>query len=110
MSARRRPRSQQPLICAVYLLLDPTTKEVRYVGATTDLIGRMRTWQGIVKSRGMGTASKRLKKWLNDLDGRHPIVEIACYCHSANEVFQKELEWIDKGIALGWNLCNVIGA
>jgi hypothetical protein len=76
----------------IYKLIDPLTKELRYVGKTTNTIRRYK--EHLRKSKDRKTY---VNIWINDLlnDNRKPIMEIVDSCSDCNWA-ELEKGWITK--------------
>jgi hypothetical protein len=87
----------------VYRLLDPFTKEVRYIGVSVrDLNDRLKDHINQAKSRRHDCAKCT---WIRDLGDVPPIVEIIETCEKERS-FKRERYWIYHYTSNGANLTN----
>jgi hypothetical protein len=76
------------IVCCVYLLSDPRNNLPKYIGATKDLISRIKNYN---KTSGH---SKQLKLWMAELllSGNEPLISILEVCEEY-QLDSKELKW-----------------
>lgn len=88
----------------IYILKDPETDEIRYVGKTVDI--KRRYYHHCSKSACKSQKSHR-SSWVLSLLERKlkPIMEIIDYCNYENWE-QYESKWIEYYTKQGCNLCN----
>lgn len=86
----------------IYVLIDPDTKEVRYVGKTNNPKERLKAH--LNKARDKGTHKRN---WLNKLrkERKKPLFEIVDEV-DIEKWKEREKHWIDHFISMGCNLVN----
>jgi len=88
----------------IYTLLEPDTKEVRYVGKAVDLYTRIRNHYK--PSRLINKTHKN--NWINKLlnNGKYFIVLVVEECESEESLNEAEIKWIKYYKDLGCDLTN----
>lgn len=91
----------------IYSLKDPITKEVVYIGETTQLSVRYKSHKW-----GVQGDSNEKKDWIKRLkkEGLQPVIEILDTAKGKRDAMIKENEYIVKYIKAGCNLFNIRGA
>jgi hypothetical protein len=85
----------------IYVLKDPTTNEIRYVGQTNDL--KRRYYRHLQVSRDLKD-TRHISNWIRSLSNK-PIMETIEICEESNRN-ERELYWIDYYSTNGCDLCN----
>lgn len=88
----------------IYGLFDPINGKVRYIGKAVDTKNRLKSHRSIGCRKRHNT---HLNKWINSVvaDGRIVEMKILQEC-LPGMMNACEREWIAKGKAKGWKLCN----
>lgn len=93
----------------IYKLVDPNTKECRYIGKSNNPKSRLKQhiFQAKSDCRQSGTSTPK-STWIKSLidSGEIPIVSIVETCNSDN-VLSREKYWIKKEAEAGSNLTNL---
>lgn len=87
----------------IYVLRDPDSGLVRYVGKTRDPAARLD------QHRGCSDKTKcHRTRWLARLrrEGKAPTMEVVEVVPHGGDWSGAERDWIDRGLALGWPLTN----
>ena len=86
----------------IYVLLHPITKEIRYVGKTTEALNR-RLCKHVYARNG----TSKISKWIGKLHKQdlRPIIELLTEC-SKDKWQSIEKYWIAEFQSLGYNLMN----
>lgn len=89
----------------IYALKDPTTKRIRYIGKSSEVQRRYRNHLSAFHRNK--SPRRRVNRWLSKLarEGLKPPLIILQEC-LPGMLDACEIEWIAKGRAKGWNLCN----
>lgn len=88
----------------IYVLIDPNTNEIRYVGKTSNLARRLTTHYSPSNLKPNTHKNNWLKKLLTN--NQKAIVSIVQECETKEELDQLEKMWIVNYKILGCNLVN----
>lgn len=93
----------------IYAMVDPRDNRVRYVGKAGDLKARRRQHTHDLLTRRC--RNPHLQHWFDQLgqEGYKPRFEVLQEC-TPGTLDACEREWIERGKAKGWNLCNIAPA
>ena len=92
----------------IYTLSHPITKEIRYVGQTTNIIRRFKTHLSSSNRKNSDSYYTHKARWIRKIlnEGLIPIVEIIDTCYSLVESNNKERYYIEKLTNEGLILTN----
>lgn len=105
-SANERTVAEASRTWFIYVLRDPRTNDIRYVGRTVD--PKRRLYMHIWHSRPSGRKPTYKSQWIDGLasEGLEPILDVVEQCSGA-ESGQSEIAWIANLRAAGARLTNL---